>query len=82
MTNNPKQDTLLTDGEQIFIPTHPQRICEMALTIDQIHTLINQIVTREDRDNALFELEQAVKELRWEGQDDIADELDMHLDSM
>ena len=54
----------------------------MALTIDQIHTLINQIVTEEDRDNALFELEQAVKDLRWNGDDDVADELDMHLDSM
>lgn len=54
----------------------------MALTIDQIHTLINQIVTTEDRDNALYELEQAIRDLRWEGQTDMADELDMHLDSM
>ena len=54
----------------------------MALTIDQIHTLINQIVTETDRDNALFELEQAAKELRWQGADDVADELDMHLNGM
>tara|TARA_B100001113_G_scaffold312972_1_gene277736 strand:+ start:610 stop:774 length:165 start_codon:yes stop_codon:yes gene_type:complete len=54
----------------------------MALTIDQIHTLINQIVTTEDRDNALYELEQAVKELRWEGQADAANELECHLDAM
>ncbi len=54
----------------------------MALTIDQIFALINQIVTETDRDDALFQLEQAVKELRWQGADDVADELEMHLDGM
>ena len=54
----------------------------MALTIDQIHTLINTIVTETDRDNALFELEQAVKELRWQGADDAANELECHLNAM